>query len=228
MIDDTRRWEAFFDDHLKKYHSLLEYAVAYWNDALPVYYHIRQIVPVPAKLLEIGCGMGISAIYLQECGYQVTAVDNNANIVKRAQETAQYFRSNILIQCADAFDLSQYYGIFDLVYSLGVLEHFDREITIQLLREQAQCGRYVVIGVPSRFTKPLTDERIYTLRQLRHLMREAGLTSVKSFGYGNPSELIKFRRLLPHALYRILQDYFSLAQGLVVIGQSSSPLVRIW
>jgi SAM-dependent methyltransferase len=171
-------------------------------------------------LLEVGCGLGVSAIYLQGCGYSVTAVDNNPEIVKRAQETALYFHSDILIQWADAFELSRHYKNFDLVYSIGVLEHFDREVTIQLLREQAQCGQYVLIGIPSRFTKPITDERIYTLAQLRQISREAGLIPVKSFGYGNPRQFILLRRALPHALYRLLQDKLSLAQGLVVIGQS--------
>jgi SAM-dependent methyltransferase len=218
--NNDNRWVIFFDDHLARYHSILEYAVAHWNYNLPVFHHIQQVSPAPAKLLEVGCGLGVSAIYLQGCGYSVTAVDNNPGIVKRAQETALYFHSDILIQWVDAFELSQHYKNFDLVYSIGVLEHFDREVTIQLLREQAQCGQYVLIGVPSRFTKPITDERIYTLPQLRQITREAGLTPVKSFGYGNPKELLTLRRILPHALYRIFQDYFSLAQGLVVIGCS--------
>ncbi len=218
---DDKRWVNFFEDHLSKYHSLLEYAFEHWNFNLPVYHNIQQVIPAPAKVLEVGCGLSVSAIYLQACGYDVTAIDNNLEIVTSAQDTAHYFRSNIVIECADAFDLSQYYGQFDLVYSIGVLEHFDREVTIQLLREQAQCGRYVLLGVPSKFTGAvITDERLYTLPQLRKLLREAGLIPITSFGYGNPKKLLLLRRALPHGCYRILQDYFSLAQGLVVIGQS--------
>jgi SAM-dependent methyltransferase len=219
--NNDKRWVNFFADHLSKYNSLLEYAFEHWNFNLPVYHSIQQVLPPPAKVLEIGCGLSVSAIYLQACGYDITAVDNNPEIVNSAQETAHYFRSNIVIECADAFDLSLYYGKFDLVYSIGVLEHFDREVTIQLLREQSQCGRYVLLGVPSKFTGPvITDERIYTLPQLRKLLKRAGLTPIKFFGYGNPKQLILLRYLLPYALYRILQNHFSLAQGLVVIGRS--------
>ncbi len=219
MHNTTTRWETFFDNHLTMYHSLFEYAFVHWNYNLPVFSHIQKLCPAPARVLEVGCGLGASAVYLQGFGYTVTAVDNNLSLVERARETARHFHAELQVEQADAFNLSVYYKQFDIVYSIGVLEHFERDITIELLREQAKCGHYVVLGVPSRFTSLITDERIYTLPQLRRIVREAGLNPVTSFGYGHPKELLFFRRLLPHALYRILQDYCSLAQGLVVIGE---------
>ena len=222
MSQGNTRWMQFFDEHLASYHGLLEYAVAHWNYNLPMFHHIQRVCPAPAKLLEVGCGLGVSAIYLQACGYQVTAVDNEPHIADDARKNARYFHSPIHVELADAFDLSAYHGEFDLVYSLGVLEHFERAMTIRLLQEQARCARNVLLGVPSRFTTPITDERIYTLSQLRRIIRETGLIPLKSFGYGNPRALILLHHLLPHVLYRICQDYFSLAQTLVVIGQTSN------
>lgn len=75
-MKNNTRWMNFFDAHLNKYHSLLEYAAEHWQYHAPMFHHLRQVIPAPARLLEIGCGLGFSAIYLHGCGYEITAVDN--------------------------------------------------------------------------------------------------------------------------------------------------------
>src|SRR5438093_1897087 len=101
---------------------------------------------------------------------------------------ATYLRSPVRIERADAFDLSRYHDRFDLVYSLGVVEHFDRSDTIRLIVEQGRCAPRVLVAVPTSFTRyaaPLTDERIYSRNDLARVVGEAGLSVSRSFAYGD-------------------------------------------
>lgn len=220
----SKRWVEYFEKTVED-KNLLEYAVDHWNYNAQLYYQIKKSVRPPACILEVGCGYGLSSIYLQECGYNVTAVDNDMEIVNIAKKSAETLNSNFMIEQADAFDLRRYYGMFDLCFSVGVIEHFPRETTIKLLREQKQCARHVIAVLPGKFTKytgKITDERIYDLSQLKQIFKEAGLSDISAFGYGDiPAKLHTFiRYCLPFGVYRILQNYSSYAMSLGCTGKS--------
>ncbi|HUW22547.1 MAG TPA: class I SAM-dependent methyltransferase [bacterium] len=220
----TKRWQEYFQRQEYKHHSVLDFAVNHWNYNEPLYFRIKRLMQPPARILDVGCGLGYSDIYLQKCGYEVVGIDDDANIVEKARKNAEYFRSNVKFEQVDAFDLSKYYGKFDLVYSVGVVEHFDRKTTIVLLKEQAKCAKYMIAVIPTKFTRysgEITDERIYTISQLRGIFKYAGLEVIGKFGYGNIVSPFHnwVHRLLPHGLYRILQNNFSYAMGIGCIGK---------
>jgi len=220
----SKRWVEYFGKTVKD-KNLLEYAVDHWNYNAQLYYQIKKAVSPPACILEVGCGYGLSSIYLQECGYNVTAVDNDMEIVKLAKKSAETLNSDLTIEQADAFDLHRYYGVFDLCFSVGVIEHFPRETTIKLLREQKQCARYVIAVIPSKYTKytgKITDERIYDRSRLKQILKAAGLVGISAFGYGDiPAKLhTLIRYCLPFGAYRVLQNYFSYSGSLGCTGKS--------
>lgn len=127
-------------------------------------------------------------------------------------------------ETADAFDLSKFHSKFDLAFSCGVLEHFDREVTVQLLQEQAFCAKKVLIQIPAIYTKytgEITDERIYSINQLAKIVEDAGLKVVEKFGYGDLTATrthVLLRRLLPRAIWRMAQN-MGYAYSLAVIGE---------
>jgi hypothetical protein len=133
--------------------------------------------------------------------------------------------SNVQIEYGDAFDLTEYYGRFDLTFSAGVLEHFERETTIALLREQAKCARYVMTTIPTKNTRyagPITDEHFYSVRKFRQLFKKAGLVDLKSWGFGDTPSLTGrlARYLLPLIIYRYLLDHVNLGMGMGCVGRS--------
>jgi len=219
----SKRWVEYLERTLKG--KTLEYAVEHWSYNAQLYYQIRKAVSPPARILEVGCGYGLSSIYLQSCGYKVTSIDNDMQIVNMAKECADTFGFNPVIEKADAFNLNGYYGLFDLCFSAGVVEHFDKETTVRLLQEQSRCAQYVIAVIPSRYTKytgEITDERIYNIKQFKRIFKEAGFVDVSAFGYGDiPTGLHKFiRYCLPFGAYRILQNYCSYAISLGCVGKS--------
>jgi hypothetical protein len=166
----------------------------------------------------------MSSIYLQERGFEVTAVDEDATIVEAAQKYALMFSPNLSVKQANAFDLKDHYEKYDLCFSVGVVEHFDRKTTIQLLKEQGRCAPCVIAVVPTKYTDyaaQITDERIYGIRALMRIFRDAGFQRITPFGYGDiPSkfhELIKYA--LPYGVYRFLQNRCSYTMGIGCVGR---------
>lgn len=219
----TERWKNYFDSHGAFQPQWLTTAVAHWGFHEILYGMIARHCPKPARILDVGSGPGYSDFYLASQGYDVTGVDNEPSLVELAQEQASRLNVSAKFDCADAFDLSSHYSKYDLAFSCGVLEHFDRAITVQLLQEQAKCAKQVLIQIPTHYTSqtaPITDERIYTIRQLAGIVEDAGLRVVRKFGYGSltatPMQLLAWR-VLPRAAYRALQNR-GYAYSIAVIG----------
>lgn len=220
----STRWQEYFSREGRQYHSLLEQAAAHWSYHQLLYYQIRRLVKPGARILDIGCGLGYSVVYLQQCGYQVTGLDNDDTILAQAREQAAYFRSEARFEKAEAADLSKYHDKYDLVYSVGVVEHFERKVTVDLIREQAKCAPVVMTVLPSRFTRyagQITDEHIYSVGQIRKILVDAGLAVTGSFGFGDVYAPLHvwIKRILPYGLYRLLQDKLSYAMDIGCIGR---------
>ena len=105
-----------------------------------------------------------------------------------------------------------------------MLEHFDRQVTVNFLTEQALCAYKVLIQIPAIYTKytgEITDERIYSINQLAKIVEDAGLRVVEKFGYGDLTATrtqVLLRRLLPRAIWRVAQN-MGYAYCLAVIGE---------
>jgi SAM-dependent methyltransferase len=223
----TQRWKDYFDAHGAFDPRWLATAVSHWSFHEILYGTIAELAPKPARILDVGSGPGWSVMYLASQGYAATGVDNEPSLVEVARAQAERLNISAEFKCADAFDLRELHGQFDLAFSCGVLEHFDRDVTVQLLREQAKCARQVLIQIPTKFTAyaaPLTDERIYTVSQLAGIVEDAGLKVVRKFGYGDVTATrsqVWLRRLLPRMAYRQLQNY-GFGYAMAVVGSSGS------
>lgn len=220
----TDRWLGYFDQQGIQGIRWLQGAVTHWGFHEVLYGMVLRHCPPPARILDVGCGPGWSDLYLASGGYTVTGVDNEARLVGIAKDLATRLGVEATFEEGDAFDLAPYHGRFDLVYSCGVLEHFDRDVTVKLLREQAHCAKYVLIQIPSRYTAltgEITDERIYTMPELKAIVRDAGLRIITAFGYGDVTTTprqIWLRRLLPRMVWRWLQNR-GYAYSIAVLGE---------
>lgn len=220
----TERWFNYFNNQGVQETRWLETAVMHWGFHEALYGIIKRHCPAPARILDVGCGPGWSDLYLSSMGYAVTGVDNEDKLIDIARGHAARFGSAAEFKLADAFDLSSCYEQFDLAFSCGVLEHFDRDVTIQLLREQARCARYVLIEIPTKYTAltcGITDERIYSMSELKKIVKEAGFRIVEAFGYGEVTVTlgqIWLRRILPRMVWRWMQNH-GYAFSIAVLGE---------
>ena len=219
----TERWKEFIEKGVAAAGGPVPFALSQWTFLLPVYAAIRAAAPAGGRILDVGTGAGVFAALVAHHGFDVVGVDEDPDIVAYACEMAAYLRSPVHIEQADAFDLSRYHDRFDLVFSLGVVEHFDRPDTVRLLVEQARCAPRVLVSVPTSFTRhagPITDERIYSRVELARIVRDSGLRVTKSFAYGDvPGRTgLGLSRLLPKVGYRALQHFCGYSMGICALG----------
>lgn len=149
--------------------------------------------------LEIGCGTGISSLWLAKNGFNVTSLDyteSSVTLVKTAAEKLGY--SNITVIQADATkELPFKEKQFDYAFQAGLLEHFETNEQIRLLRLwKKNCKRMISMipnasSIPYRVGKLIMENKgtwEYGLEIPKHSFAEeftkAGITVEKEYSIG--------------------------------------------
>jgi SAM-dependent methyltransferase len=220
----TERWKSYIADGVKAAGGPVPFALTQWTFLSPIFMAIRRALPTGGRVLDVGCGAGIFSALLSHHGFDVVGIDEDAAVVQLAKEMVAFFRAPAQVEHGGAAELSRYYGRFDLVYSLGVVEHFERDVTVQLIREQARCAPLVLVAVPTKYTRyagQLSDERLYRRVRVSAFVREAGLRVRESFVYGDvPTDMARnLERALPKVVYRGLRHFLTYGMGICCVGQ---------
>jgi ubiquinone/menaquinone biosynthesis C-methylase UbiE len=103
----------------------------------------------PGRCLEIGAGRGSISSFFAEAGYRCTLVDTSATILRVAEEIFLRNGHHGLFMVGDANQLEIPDNTYDVVVSIGLLEHFEdieRPLREQLrvLKRGGRCFCYVV------------------------------------------------------------------------------------
>ncbi|HTI39456.1 MAG TPA: class I SAM-dependent methyltransferase [Vicinamibacterales bacterium] len=216
------RWTDYIRGGIDQAGGPVPFALSQWSFLAPITAAIARHCPVRGRLLDVGCGAGIYPSLLAHFGYQVAGIDEEPRIVALAREMADYFRAPAAFEQGSAFDLGPSHGKFDLVYSLGVVEHFDADVTVTLIQEQARCAPVVLIVIPTRHTRfaaPPTDERFYSRRQFEGLVAKTGLRIRESFVFGDlpTPAAVAAARLLPKVINRPVRYLLTYGMGLCCV-----------
>ncbi|MGH1440767.1 MAG: class I SAM-dependent methyltransferase [Cellvibrionaceae bacterium] len=77
------------------------------------------------RALEIGCGRGSLSCYFSDAGYDCTLVDLSENVIDIAKNIfdEHSLKANFLVGDANNLDIAD--NSFDVIYSIGLLEHFE-------------------------------------------------------------------------------------------------------
>lgn len=162
--------------------------------------HIGKVQAEPLRTLEIGCGTAIDSLIISKrvnclaCG-----VDLSKEALKVAQKFTEPYRSRIDLANADVHHLPFVDEQFDVVFSQGVLEHFEDidPVLEEQLRVLERKGR-LVISVPQKYTAytiakrqrikegswPWGYETEFSYRDLQEIGRRWALSEKDVIGYG--------------------------------------------
>jgi len=77
------------------------------------------------RVLEVGCGRGSLSCYFSDAGYDCTLVDLSSNVISIAKKIFSKNKLEAKFFVGDANNLDFPDNSFDIVYSIGLLEHFD-------------------------------------------------------------------------------------------------------
>src|SRR4051812_31004212 len=105
----------------------------------------------PNTVLEVGVGTGSMSTFLSWLGREVTALDNDPDVLARAEQNNHEFGGrHIDYVIGDAFALPFAPDSFDLAFHQGLLEHFSDAEIEAVLEEQLRVAPVVVFSVPNR------------------------------------------------------------------------------
>lgn len=176
---EDAKWYELYKIDIEEFHTpddYIEYKLKYKKKFIEKVIQYSQ----NKKVIEMGCGTGLMAGYLQKLGLDVTALDLSQKVLDYAYEIAK--QSNIIKPCkyeqGDILNLKYKTNTFDVSYSNGVLEHFNDDEVVTILKQQMKISKYVIFGVPSTYfnmnEKMLGNERSLTLREWSKLVEKAG------------------------------------------------------
>ncbi len=220
------RWSRYARRHLQAGGIRIAYEA--WSSHVPTLSYLLQFRPPPARLLSIGCGLGLVDLLLAGHGYEVTSIDDDEEVLESARALAQRFGAGLRFEAADAFHLDRYHDGFDIAFSAGLVEHWNGRRTVELLAEHARCAPLVQVEVPTRHTfhavsvrEVAEDMHVFTPREFAARVREAGLQVEKLYPTGGVPTRTRqvLESLLPPFLFRRLQRLAGYSMGIGCIAR---------
>ena len=119
------------------------------NDSPYLKMVLKHLKP-PAHILEAGCGPARAAMSMSTKGFDVTAIDNDKDLLRIAKRNARKFDGKMIFKALDFNDALKEFGAdsFDACTHQGVLEHFSIQTIRKILRMQLQIAPLVIFSVP--------------------------------------------------------------------------------
>lgn len=111
---------------------------------------MMKLSKVGEKILEIGSGSGATSLYLSMNGRDVTALDYSKECLDLTNKAAQKIGCKLDIVCADAEkELPFDENYFDVSFQAGLLEHYQRDERIKLLKIWGRVSKRMVSIIPN-------------------------------------------------------------------------------
>jgi SAM-dependent methyltransferase len=92
----------------------------------------------PCRMIELGCGSGINAVWLAQQGFDVTGVDVSSLAIAKAKERARIANVNVRFRLADVLDLPDDIGTFAFFFDRGCYHAVRRDDVQAYLRTLEQ------------------------------------------------------------------------------------------
>jgi len=159
VTEGQRRWDAHFartvDDWVKLYDKQTLSAVIHvLRRAIALQWVGELALPAAERILEVGCGPGLTTVALARDGYVVEAVDRVPGMLQRTRDLAAEWQVShrVSTTLGDAHELTFPAGRFGLVLALGVMPFLDRPR--QALAEMTRVlkpGGWVLVNTDNRW-----------------------------------------------------------------------------
>ena len=157
------------------------------------------------SILEVGTGTGQYSIELAKRGAICTGIDIEQGSIDLAQRIGNDCKSTARFSKMDLFKVS---GHYDIVFSMGTIEHFTDAEIIKMFKKMSEIADYVVVGVPYSESPAYMLSKQISMYQgtweygvendfdtLDYLFEEADILSLEERTIGAVSEAMYLKRV---------------------------------
>lgn len=109
------------------------------------------------RICELGGEFGVTTLLLSEEIFERHVLDLNPKPLNLLAQAAHQLGQTVQVHIGDMFKTGWADEMFDVVFSNGVLEHYDKSQRVNALREAARMtrpGGFVIVGVPNHCSLP--------------------------------------------------------------------------
>ena len=193
----------------------------------------QQLLPAPARVLEVGAGTGVMSLLIAELGYALTATDISRAMLQEARRKANQRGLSITFEIVDAEVLPFRDGDFDVVFGrhiLWTLPHPDRAL-MEWHRVLRPGGRLVLVdslaitgSLTARVKRWLSDV-LLSLRPRRpgHRYQAGTIASLPLLGNSDPN---RYTGLMRAAGFEIIQ--VETLDRLKALESKAMPVAERW
>ncbi|MCC7369828.1 MAG: methyltransferase domain-containing protein [Chloroflexi bacterium] len=151
---------------------------------------VQQLLPFGGSVLDVGCGTGALAGWIQRAGYDVVGVDASTGMLVEALENGV---GGVFAAYSSALPFED--GVFDLSLSVATMHHLETPErvadTIAEMGRVVRSGGYVLIWdhnplnpywpiLMKRVPQDHGDERLVSVWELLEAVRRSGLKPVSA------------------------------------------------
>ncbi|NJL96280.1 class I SAM-dependent methyltransferase [Candidatus Gracilibacteria bacterium] len=166
--NENKFWSLVFKNEFDNSNNKL-YSHYWWQkyyESITKYVTNYCSITESSQILEPGCGSGKASILLGK-NIPRTLLDISPEALKYAQIVSKRFKTKqIKFELGDVFNLRKYYSAYDLVWNIGVVEHYSLEQIEKIFIEMVCCtkpGGFVSFGVPNFWTGATLKAYLLTL-----------------------------------------------------------------
>lgn len=169
--------------------------------------HLAPLLPEHGRIVEFGCGSGRLLRFAARRGLDAVGIDYSADALRLLREHAASDGVSVEAMQGDVRSTGLPDNSFDVVASTGLLEHFEDDDVVTIVREMVRVlrpgGLFYSDIVPAKFSlyrslqqltlrKPEVWERWFSRGDIEHLLIEAGLQDVSVWGGGVYPPIVPF------------------------------------
>ncbi len=192
-------------------------------------------------VLEVGCGAGFSARYLQAVYSSYVGIDYSRGLIDYAKQHHSSPKTAFYAVNVNDYHPDQN---FDIIFMIGVLHHFDQvEKTLEHITGMLRPGGWIVANEPQSSNLAIQvarrirvrvdlsysgEQQQFSPRELRRIYEQAGLKNIIIAPQGIFSTALAEVVLMPESIFTFLSRLAVLLDNLLESRFSSLLLPFSW
>ena len=131
------------------------------------------------KILEVGCGRGSLSAFFSNAGHECHLLDISESVIKTAKQIFEINKLNGNFYVGDANNLPFDDNSFDLIFSIGLLEHFENvEPVIKSQIDKLKPNGTLINYIVPMYTDNVQKDFFWINDILKNLYEESKSTSL--------------------------------------------------